>query len=290
MITVFSDNKEIPVNRVEFSDGAITFRLNELPPNPRYITINVDPCTPVKDVREELTMVCSCIQQFYKATTFRGLPFPVNLNMPYTCYGRADRVFEEGNPTAPLYTFLSFIKGLCFNEVNICDLHNPSVIKDWVLDLNNTLFKNKPQLECFKQSIPYDFNEEYNYIVAPDAGAMDKARTIASHLETEIIYASKERDVSTGRILKTTLPDDIDLKGAKVLIPDDLCDGAGTFIFLAKALKERGASEIHLYVTHGIFSKGLKCLTGVIDKVYCYQTVMNYVNKQTINDFNNGKI
>ncbi len=37
MITVFSDNKEIPVNKVEFSDGAITYKLDELKPNARYI-------------------------------------------------------------------------------------------------------------------------------------------------------------------------------------------------------------------------------------------------------------
>ena len=33
MITVFADNKEIPVNMVEFSDGALTFKLDELPDN-----------------------------------------------------------------------------------------------------------------------------------------------------------------------------------------------------------------------------------------------------------------
>jgi len=37
MITVFSNNKEIPVNKVEFSDGAITYKLDELKPDAKYI-------------------------------------------------------------------------------------------------------------------------------------------------------------------------------------------------------------------------------------------------------------
>jgi hypothetical protein len=62
MITVFADNKEIPVNMVEFSDGALTFKLDELPENPKYISVNVCPTTPVYRIRlEELRLVVSCL-------------------------------------------------------------------------------------------------------------------------------------------------------------------------------------------------------------------------------------
>ena len=96
MISVMSDNKKVPVNRVDFSDGAFTYKLNELPENPRYILIRVDPCTHVKDIREEIDMVCSCIENFYGEL----LPeLPVKLILPYLPYARADRVFEKGNPS-----------------------------------------------------------------------------------------------------------------------------------------------------------------------------------------------
>lgn len=36
-----------------------------------------------------------------------------------------------------------------------------------------------------------------------------------------------------------------------------LCDGGRTFTELARALKDRGAGRIGLFVTHGIFSRGL---------------------------------
>ena len=36
----------------------------------------------------------------------------------------------------------------------------------------------------------------------------------------------------------------------------DICDGGQAFLPIAKQLKEKGAL-VYLYVTHGIFSKGL---------------------------------
>lgn len=281
MITVFSNNKEIPVNKVEFSDGAVTFCLEELPDNPKYISINVCPSTPVKDVREEVDLIVSSIENFYGAIELCGLGFPVKLNLPYLCYGRADRVFEKGNPS-PLYDFLTWLRLKRFSQVNVCDVHNHQTLKGFNIN-------NKTQLQCFKESIPYDFNEEYDYVIAPDKGAMDKARTIAEHLETNIIYAGKKRDISTGRIQETTLPEDIDLKGAKVLIPDDLCDYGGTFLQLAKQLKEVGVVEVHLYVTHLICAGGLSRFEGLIDKIYYYHVVGSYINNEDIMRYNHGR-
>lgn len=41
------------------------------------------------------------------------------------------------------------------------------------------------------------------------------------------------------------------------VIVDDLCDGGGTFSGLAEQLVLAGAKVVDLYVTHGVFSKGL---------------------------------
>ena len=53
----------------------------------------------------------------------------------------------------------------------------------------------------------------------------------------------------------------VDIKDQTILIVDDLCDGGMTFIKSAERLYELEAKEVHLYVSHGIFSKGLKPLT-----------------------------
>jgi ribose-phosphate pyrophosphokinase len=44
------------------------------------------------------------------------------------------------------------------------------------------------------------------------------------------------------------------VKGKTCLIVDDIIDSGGTIVNAAKALKERGAKEVHVYVTHGVLS------------------------------------
>jgi ribose-phosphate pyrophosphokinase len=280
MITVFSDNREVPVNKVTFSDGAITFKLDTLPEAPRYIAVNVDPRTPVKDVREEIGMICDCIDSLKLKTNAKLI-----LNIPYFIYARCDRIFEKGNPAALAsfcYWLRDYIEG--FDEIHTCDVHNEAPVRYILGDRLHV----KRQLSCYRESLPFDFNTKYNYIISPDKGAVDKARTIASHLETDVVFADKKRDISTGRIIDIVLPKK-NFVGAKCLIPDDICDYGGTFIGLAKKLKDAGAIQVDLYVTHLIAGKGLECLDGAIDKVYYYQTVGTYVNDQDVLNYNLGK-
>jgi len=58
------------------------------------------------------------------------------------------------------------------------------------------------------------------------------------------------------------------LEGRTAIITDDICDGGYTFIKVAEQLKAKGASKVILFVTHGIFSKGLGVFDGLIDHVF----------------------
>lgn len=80
------------------------------------------------------------------------------------------------------------------------------------------------------------------------------------------LWLNKARNVQTGEITGTEVYGDV--KDKVVLIIDDICDGGRTFIELGKVLKERGASKVILYVTHGIFSQGKQVFEGIIDEVY----------------------
>lgn len=281
-INVWCDNKEVPVNMVEFSDGALTFKLDKVPDNPKYISVFVCPTTPVYRVREEVELVVDALMFGKEVCTFEGTKFI--LGLPYLPYGRADRRFEKGNPL-PLSNFLCWLRDELdfFDEILVNDVHNPKYVLE---DFIGLPFTHKTQVECFKQSLPKGFNGNYDFVIAPDKGAIHKAQTIADHLKIGIGFCEKERDVSTGVIVKSKLPE-MDLKGKSVIIPDDLCDGGYTFIKLAEQLKQAGASQVDLYVTHMIGSKGLDSFKGLIDNIYCYHTVGKYLNKQNIADFNN---
>ncbi|MEI8631794.1 phosphoribosyltransferase family protein [Vibrio sp. PP-XX7] len=100
-----------------------------------------------------------------------------------------------------------------------------------------------------------------------------------------MIQAQKLRNLKTGEIIKTEVLGDV--KGKKVLIADDICDGGRTFVELAKVLKSEGATEISLFVTHGIFSKGFEVFAGLIDVIYTtdsFKSASEYIkiNNNTI--------
>lgn len=91
---------------------------------------------------------------------------------------------------------------------------------------------------------------EYDLIVYPDKSA--QWRQCVNAPDCASTTWEKERDQETGRIVKHFGPD---AHGLKVIVMDDLCDGGATFVSMASAF-----DSPDLYVTHGIFSKGLKPL------------------------------
>ena len=44
------------------------------------------------------------------------------------------------------------------------------------------------------------------------------------------------------------------VKGKTCIIVDDIIDSGGTIVNAAQALVDRGAKEVHVYVTHGVLS------------------------------------
>jgi len=63
------------------------------------------------------------------------------------------------------------------------------------------------------------------------------------------------------------------VEGYNILIVDDICDGGATFNQAAQILKEKGAVNLYLYVTHGIFIKGLDLLQENFEHIVCHHVL-----------------
>jgi ribose-phosphate pyrophosphokinase len=179
----------------------------------------------------------------------------ISLRLDYVPYARQDRVCNKGESFS-LKVFCDLINLQGYDKVYIADPH--SDVTTALLD--NVIIIKEQYNTCSL------IEETYDAVISPDGGAMKKAFKVAQTLDTELIIAGKVRDVSTGDIVKTEVY--ADSVPEKVLITDDICDGGRTFIELAKVLRAKGAKVIHLYVTHGIFSKGFEVFDGLIDKIY----------------------
>lgn len=192
----------------------------------------------------------------------------IHLKMPYLPYARYDRRMHSIDSFS-LKVFTNILNAAKFDSVIIDDCHSDvgvSLIDKVVHREQKDLFSDMYHRKMYK----YVAMEKIDAIIAPDMGAVKKAGKIAEYLGVPLIVANKVRDLSTGKILKyeilnaTEIPD-------KVFIVDDICDGGATFLLLADELKKLNKNvHISLYVTHGIFSKGLDVILDKIDKVYAY--------------------
>ena len=167
------------------------------------------------------------------------------LYIPFMPYGRQDKDVSN-EATFGLTTFARLLNSLNFLEVSTLDPHsgrclelinNLEVVVPYI-EIENAKAAVKPDLFCY-----------------PDKGATDKYSVL---LKDKFISAGKDRDQLTGKLISMAVSGDC--KDKSVLIIDDICDGGGTFCWLASLLLEEGAKEVNLYATHGIFSKGLKPL------------------------------
>lgn len=182
------------------------------------------------------------------------------LILPYLPYARQDRFINPDEPFS-LKIYAELINSLSFNRVEIYDCHS---------DVGLALIENSlhiPQWKVAAKVLPCELLADENVLlVSPDAGAYKKVSCLMPD-DNRIVLGTKQRD-SDGKITKTNIYSPVDVLGKECLIVDDICDGGRTFVELAKILKEKGASKIMLYVTHGIFSTGFMELQKYIDIIY----------------------
>lgn len=256
-IRVYIDNSRVEFEQFTFNGGEehVKFPQELNPPH------NIQVMAYIKDSAG--IMQLAMIKDALDGLNWDGVP--ISLRLPYIPYARQDRRCDHGEAFG-LKTFANILNGMAFSSVTVSDPHSdvaPALIN------NSQVFD---QLLGFSQMDMFrgGFDSDDTIICAPDGGAIKKAYKVAERFSKEFISAEKIRDVKTGQILHTQVNCG-DLTGKTVWMVDDICDGSMTFMKLAEALKDKGAKEVNLYITHGIFSKGKEGLinagvTNIISK------------------------
>lgn len=203
----------------------------------------------------------------------RGLDVKMGLWMMYIPYARQDRFCEPGEAFG-VKAFANILNSLKFDEVIVVDPH--SDVSRAVID-NLTVIE---QDDVAFHMLGWKIKQEGFHLVSPDGGALKKIFKLGKRLGVEVHCAEKVRDTLTGEIIKTNITV-LDFEGKNLMIVDDICDGGRTFIELAKVLKERNVGKVELYVTHGIFSKGVDVLSTYIDKIHSFNVWENNVDNIT---------
>lgn len=186
----------------------------------------------------------------------REIGSPVHLNLPYLPYARQDKGVTN-ETTFALNTFARIINSGHFYQINVFDAHSNAY-----MDIHY----------CYNTMPDLSFVKDYSLVCFPDKGAMNRYARTVSLYNNQTFYAEKVRDQKTGWITHYDIISKYQPTDLNVIVVDDLCDGGMTFNILADSLQDMGVGQLDLYVSHGIFSKGVEELLTKYDNIITTDT------------------
>jgi ribose-phosphate pyrophosphokinase len=167
--------------------------------------------------------------------------------IPYFGYARQDRRSSGRTPiSAKLVANLITHAGA--DRVLTVDLHAGQIQGFFDIPTDN-LFAAPVMVQDIKNR----FDLGNITVVSPDVGGVVRARALAKRIDAQLAIVDKRRE-RPGESEVMNVIGDVD--GKRCILVDDIIDSGGTLVNAADALLERGATEVHAYITHGVLSGG----------------------------------
>jgi ribose-phosphate pyrophosphokinase len=197
----------------------------------------------------------------------------ISLCIPYLMGARSDRLQTVGHSVdlEVVAHILTNMDAPRFSQITVFDVHSDEA------------YGHIPHLRVIPPKfLVASYRMDAPLLVVPDKGAMRKIADTCTWCPNimDYITCDKNRNVVTGEItLKVNNPQDA--RGRNCVIVDDICDGGGTFIEIAKQIRPYGPKTVTLIVSHGIFSKGLSPFVGKIDRIITSNSFADRVDVTT---------
>jgi len=220
----------------KFSDGEIYVEINEnIRGNSIFIVQSIS--SPANDHLMELLL---CIDALKRSSAKN-----ITAVIPYFGYARQDRkVVPRTSISAKLVSNLITKAGA--DRVVTVDLHAGQIQGFFDIPVDN-LFATP----IFARHARKKIKSKKIICVAPDVGGTERARALGKLLGVGLAIVDKRRPKPGQSKVMNVIGD---VKDQTCIIVDDIIDSGGTIVNAAKALKERGAKEVYVYITHGVLS------------------------------------
>src|SRR5678816_3817820 len=174
----------------------------------------------------------------------RASAYKIIAVMPYYGYSRQDR---KDKPRVSIGSKLvaNLLVAAGTDRVITMDLHAPQIQGYFDIPVDH--------LDSSAVFIPYiqSLRLENLTFAAPDVGAANRIREIASYFEAEMVICDKHRK-RANEIASMQVIGDVD--GKDIVLIDDICDTGGTLAKSAALLKEKGARSVRALITHPVLS------------------------------------
>ena len=263
-ISVFLKNRLVNSSIKKFADGEIYIEINEnIRGNSIFVIQSIS--SPANDNLMELLL---CIDALKRSSAKN-----ITAVVPYFGYARQDRkVVPRTSISAKLVSNLITKAGA--DRVVTVDLHSGQIQGFFDIPVDN-LFATP----IFARHIKKKLKTKNLICVAPDVGGTARARALGKMLNVGLAIVDKRRSAPGKSLVMNVIGN---VKNKTCIIVDDIIDSGGTIVNAAKALKDRGAKEVHVYVTHGVLSG------DAVNKIL-RSTIKNLIVTDTIESSNKVK-
>ena len=229
--------KLVNTNIKRFADGEIYVEINE---NIRGNSVFVIQSTsnPANDNLMELLLVVDALR--------RSSAKNITAVIPYFGYARQDRkVAPRTSISAKVVANLITNAGA--SRVVTVDLHAGQIQGFFDMPVDN-LFTTP----LFAKYIKRRFKNKNLICVSPDVGGVQRTRGLATRIKADLAIIDKRRPKPGQSKVMNIIGN---VKGKTCIIVDDIIDSGGTIVNAAKALKNNGATEVYVFITHAVLSK-----------------------------------
>ncbi len=166
--------------------------------------------------------------------------------MPNFDYARQEKRMEQGEPIAARLN-MDLLKTSGVDEIITTDLHTPAIEG---FAPNSMSVTHLESIELMKDYFKSQGIENL-MVVSPDLGGTKRADKLAKALGCDKAIVYKHRQAHNQATAETLIGD---VQGKNCILYDDIIDTAGTITEAAKLLKQKGANDIYVCATHGLFN------------------------------------
>lgn len=229
------NDKLCSVETKKFPDGERYFRIKDEISEDEHVIIIQSTGYPQDENMMELFFILDTLSDMNVTN--------ITLVSPYLGYSRQERRFKEiecisAKATAKLIQTMGVKHLISINlhEESICDLYDIPV-------------DNLSAMSAIAEHIRENYPEKKPIILAPDKGAENFAKEVATLLNTDHDYLEKVR-LSPEKVKTKTK--NISVKNRAVIIIDDIISTGGTIVNAINILKQQGAKAVDVICVHPV--------------------------------------
>ncbi len=210
------------------------------------------------------------------------------LSIKYLFTARCDRRFSIGE-AYDLKIIGNILQQFDIDKIKILDIHSQKF---------SSYIRYEDKFALNSRFTLSKINYKKYRLCFPDEGAFNRLIEYMSYdtfLNGLCDYIAKVKPIICNKIRKKDLDGNVRIfteikskprrsNNKPILVVDDLCDGGGTFISVAKELRELNPPKLSLFVTHAIQLAGIEKVSKVYDEVYITNSYNNWENEKLPNN------